>query len=88
MRNIKLTLAYDGTDFSGWQIQPGQPGDVVPSAAVRAAGAGIMMRDQGDKEIRFACGLAVLGCGRSGVAKSEMSDKEAFNQPPKRRCLE
>ena len=25
MRNIKLTLAYDGTEFYGWQIQPGQP---------------------------------------------------------------
>ena len=25
MRNFKLTLAYDGTDFSGWQVQPGRP---------------------------------------------------------------
>jgi tRNA pseudouridine38-40 synthase len=25
MHNIKLTLAYDGTDFRGWQTQPGQP---------------------------------------------------------------
>jgi tRNA pseudouridine38-40 synthase len=24
MRNIKCILAYDGTDFSGWQAQPGQ----------------------------------------------------------------
>ncbi len=25
MRNIKLTLAYDGAAFHGWQIQPGLP---------------------------------------------------------------
>lgn len=24
MRNIKLTLSYDGTDFCGWQTQPGR----------------------------------------------------------------
>jgi len=25
MRNIKLVLAYDGTDFYGWQVQSGSP---------------------------------------------------------------
>lgn len=24
-QNWKITLAYDGTDFKGWQVQPGQP---------------------------------------------------------------
>jgi tRNA pseudouridine38-40 synthase len=23
MRNLKLTLSYDGSDFAGWQVQPG-----------------------------------------------------------------
>jgi tRNA pseudouridine38-40 synthase len=25
MRNLKLTLAYDGSGFHGWQVQPGRP---------------------------------------------------------------
>lgn len=25
MRNLKLTLAYDGSDYHGWQHQPGKP---------------------------------------------------------------
>src|SRR5208337_4310526 len=25
LQTFKLTLAYDGTDFSGWQVQPGEP---------------------------------------------------------------
>jgi hypothetical protein len=43
-------------------------------------GEGIMMRDQGDKEIRFACGLSVVGCGRFGEAKSELSVKNLSRQ--------
>jgi len=25
MRNLKATIRYDGTDFAGWQVQPGLP---------------------------------------------------------------
>src|SRR5580704_9188270 len=25
LRRIKITLAYDGTEFHGWQVQPGLP---------------------------------------------------------------
>src|SRR5512135_2435759 len=24
MRNLKITLSYDGSEFSGWQVQPGR----------------------------------------------------------------
>ncbi len=44
MRTIKLTLAYDGTDFAGWQTQRNRP-----------LGAGDAGRD--DREDHRRCGL-------------------------------
>ena len=40
MRNIKLILAYDGTDFSGWQRQPNLPTvqECVENAVKRVTG--------------------------------------------------
>jgi tRNA pseudouridine38-40 synthase len=36
MRNLKITVSYDGADFSGWQVQPGL--DTVQGALASAIG--------------------------------------------------
>jgi tRNA pseudouridine38-40 synthase len=36
MRNIKLTLAYDGSEYHGWQLQPGVP--TIQGALAEVAG--------------------------------------------------
>lgn len=43
MRKIKLTVAYDGTDFCGWQSQPGQRTvqGTLEVAAERVVGAAV-----------------------------------------------
>jgi tRNA pseudouridine38-40 synthase len=42
MRNIKLTLSYDGTEFSGWQTQPGfrTVQETLETAIARLTGEG------------------------------------------------
>lgn len=51
MHNIKLTLAYDGTEFSGWQIQPGQ-------STIQGALTDVLER-------LTQCHLLVQGAGRT-----------------------
>lgn len=49
MRNIKLTIAYDGTDFSGWQVQPDAPTiqGTLASAIGRITGEKVLPQGSG-----------------------------------------
>src|SRR6266513_4801049 len=54
MRNLKLTVAYDGTDFAGWQIQPG-------AATVQGTLASAIGRITGEKVLPQASGRTDAG---------------------------
>lgn len=59
MRHFKLTIAYDGTDFHGWQIQAGKPtvqGEIV-SILRRITQEGIALHGTG----RTDAGVHALG---------------------------
>jgi tRNA pseudouridine38-40 synthase len=49
MRNLKLTLAYDGTDFAGWQVQPDAPTiqGTLASAIGRVTGEKVLPQGSG-----------------------------------------
>jgi tRNA pseudouridine38-40 synthase len=49
MRNLKLVLAYDGTDFCGWQVQPGAPSiqGTLASAIGRLTGEKVLPQGSG-----------------------------------------
>jgi tRNA pseudouridine38-40 synthase len=48
-RNLKLTIAYDGTEFSGWQVQPGTPTvqGLLSSAIGRITGENVLPQGSG-----------------------------------------
>jgi tRNA pseudouridine38-40 synthase len=91
MRNIKLTIAYDGTEFHGWQIQPGQPtiqGALV-DIAERLVGARTIVHGAG----RTDAGVHALGQVASFRADTRLDAAEfqrAFNAllPPAIRVIE
>ena len=59
MRNLKLTLAYDGTDFCGWQVQPDLPSvqATLASAIGRVTGEKVLPQGSG----RTDAGVHALG---------------------------
>jgi tRNA pseudouridine38-40 synthase len=59
MRNLKLTLAYDGTEFCGWQVQPDAPSiqGTLASAVGRVTGEKVLPQGSG----RTDAGVHALG---------------------------
>ena len=49
MRNLKLILSYDGTDFAGWQVQPGRATvqGTLASAIGRLSGENVLPQGSG-----------------------------------------
>lgn len=48
-RNLKITLAYDGADFSGWQVQPDRPTvqGLLAEAIERGTGTKVLPQGSG-----------------------------------------
>jgi tRNA pseudouridine38-40 synthase len=59
MRNLKLVLTYDGTDFCGWQVQPDAPSiqGTLASAIGRITGEKVLPQGSG----RTDAGVHALG---------------------------
>ena len=59
MRNLKLVLSYDGTEFSGWQVQPGAATiqGALALAIARVTGENILPQGSG----RTDAGVHALG---------------------------
>jgi tRNA pseudouridine38-40 synthase len=59
MRNFKLVLAYDGTDYCGWQVQPESPSiqGTLASAIGRVTGKKVLPQGSG----RTDAGVHALG---------------------------
>jgi tRNA pseudouridine38-40 synthase len=66
MRNLKLLLAYDGTDFAGWQVQPG-------SATVQGTLASAVGRITGEKVLPQGSGRTDAGVHALGQVATFMT---------------
>ncbi|MGZ4824397.1 MAG: tRNA pseudouridine(38-40) synthase TruA [Terriglobales bacterium] len=64
MRTLKITLAYDGSEFSGWQVQPGRPTiqGTLAEALRRITGESILPQGSGRTDAGVHALAQVASC--------------------------
>ncbi|HZR33358.1 MAG TPA: tRNA pseudouridine(38-40) synthase TruA [Terriglobales bacterium] len=64
MRNLKITLAYDGFDFHGWQVQPGLPTiqGLLQAALERITGEKVLPQGSGRTDAGVHALAQVASC--------------------------
>ena len=92
MRTLRLTIAYEGTDFHGWQYQPSLPTvqGLVMAAAGRVLGApvkvtGASRTDAGVHALRQVASLTTALSHRSGRLRPGTQCPPAAGDPRARR---
>ncbi len=77
MRNLKLILSYDGSEFFGWQVQPNLPTiqAVLASAIGRITGEKVLPQGSG----RTDAGVHALGSG-GDICYGVLSADSQFRQ--------
>jgi tRNA pseudouridine38-40 synthase len=78
MRYFKLTIAYDGTDFHGWQIQTGKPtiqGEIV-EVLRRLTQEHVVLHGTGRTDAGVHA-IASLGAGFSARAERAASARDS-----------
>jgi len=65
MRGIKVTLAYDGTDYFGWQVQPDRP-------TIQGTLEKVVSEIEGEK-------VPVMGSGRTDAGVHALGQVAAFS---------
>ena len=90
MRNLKITLAYDGSDFHGWQVQPGRETiqGALAAALERVTGVKVLPQGSGRTDAGVHALAQVASCELDAGIPTENLER-ALNHalPPAIRVL-